>query len=226
MAGTDHALATVRSTGLLERFADSTGLHGDELCSPHSFRGYAIKALYARMKPPKEDDLDNESLRSGYMIGRVMDPSKITTLRELFELDRTTRGELALLQSGPPVELTIEEASDMCDPATATFVAYDRASEVLVGHVSLHRTTTFPRGRSAEVDMVVTRPGHERQGIAQAMMEEVIWFADREWHCRKLYLTSNPKRKAAHTLYLKLGFTHRHSGCFELVLPWTRPEGL
>lgn len=170
--------------------------------------------------------METESLSQGFMIGRVKHPAALAGLRELFMVDMAARGDGALLRSGAPVRLTGDEVADLQDPSTTTFIAYDFAADVVIGHVSLHRVTTLPRGRTAEVDMVVTRPGYDRRGIGQAVMEIAIREAQHELKCRGLFLNSNPIRQAARSLYVKLGFTLRSGNRFELSLPWQRPHEL
>lgn len=54
---------------------------------------------------------------------------------------------------------------------------------------------------------VITHPGRRRQGITRTLIGAV---ADRgvAWGCRRLYLTSEPANRAAHSTWTTLGFNN------------------
>lgn len=54
---------------------------------------------------------------------------------------------------------------------------------------------------------VMTHPGHRRQGVTRALVEEVLRRGSL-WGCRRLFLTSEPDNSAAHSAWLALGFSN------------------
>src|SRR5262245_21848586 len=54
---------------------------------------------------------------------------------------------------------------------------------------------------------VMTHPDHRRQGITRSLVDTIHRQAT-VWGCKRLYLTSEPDKSAAHATWLALGFTN------------------
>jgi ribosomal protein S18 acetylase RimI-like enzyme len=72
-------------------------------------------------------------------------------------------------------------------------------------------------GRTAFVEDVVVDEAHRRQGIGEALMEQLHAFA-KAAGAKVVKLTSGRHRTAAHALYRKLGYTEKDSTPFQLLL--------
>ena len=73
----------------------------------------------------------------------------------------------------------------------------------------------IPTGRKAWIEDVVVYDQARGLGIGKALVERAIACA-KEVGSRKLYLTSNPSRKAAHALYAKCGFEEYNTTVFRV----------
>lgn len=73
----------------------------------------------------------------------------------------------------------------------------------------------IPTGRKAWIEDVVVDDQARGLGIGKALVERAIACA-KEVGARKLYLTSNPSRKAAHALYAKCGFEEYNTTVFRV----------
>lgn len=82
-------------------------------------------------------------------------------------------------------------------------VASDESGEI-VGMLSLV-VLDIPTGRKAYIEDVVTDAVCRGCGVGQRLVEEAICIARSEG-VKRIYLTSNPTREAAHALYQKCGF--------------------
>lgn len=84
----------------------------------------------------------------------------------------------------------------------------------VVGYLVLNRLVDGIRGVDYfHVNYVCTHPDFRNQHIATLMFEKVFSIC-KEKRIAYLELTSNPKRKAAHHLYDKLGFQTRETDVF------------
>ena len=73
----------------------------------------------------------------------------------------------------------------------------------------------IPTGRKAWIEDVVVDDQARGLGIGKALVKRAIACA-KEVGSRKLYLTSNPSRKAAHALYAKCGFEEYNTTVFRV----------
>lgn len=73
----------------------------------------------------------------------------------------------------------------------------------------------IPTGRKAWIEDVVTDDSFRGRGVGRALVEKAIACAE-EAGAKKVYLTSNPSRKAAHALYTKCGFEQYDTSVFRL----------
>jgi GNAT superfamily N-acetyltransferase len=75
----------------------------------------------------------------------------------------------------------------------------------LAGAVIAFRSQDEPD--SVYVQDVITHPEHRSKGVARALLDSVAKQAA-AWHCRRIYLTSEPDNTAAHATWLALGFVN------------------
>lgn len=74
-----------------------------------------------------------------------------------------------------------------------------------------------PTGTRAVIEDVVVDEKYRNRGIAKALMTRAIELA-REAGAGNITLTSNPKREAANSLYLSLGFQRRETNLYIIHL--------
>ena len=84
----------------------------------------------------------------------------------------------------------------------------------IVGMLSLV-VVDIPTGRKAWIEDVVVDSRARGLRIGQALVEEAKACA-KEVGAKKIYLTSNPSRKAAHALYKKCGFEEYDTTVFRV----------
>ena len=84
----------------------------------------------------------------------------------------------------------------------------------IVGMLSLV-VVDIPTGRKAWIEDVVVDSRARGLHIGQALVEEAKVCA-KEIGAKKIYLTSNPSRKAAHALYKKCGFEEYDTTVFRV----------
>ena len=84
----------------------------------------------------------------------------------------------------------------------------------IVGMLSLV-VVDIPTGRKAWIEDVVVDSRARGLHIGQALVEEAKVCA-KEVGAKKIYLTSNPSRKAAHVLYKKCGFEEYDTTVFRV----------
>ena len=84
----------------------------------------------------------------------------------------------------------------------------------IVGMLSLV-VVDIPTGRKAWIEDVVVDSRARGLRIGQALVEEAKACA-KEIGAKKIYLTSNPSRKAAHALYKKCGFEEYDTTVFRV----------
>ena len=75
----------------------------------------------------------------------------------------------------------------------------------------------IPTGRKAWIEDVVTDAESRGCGVGRALVERAIEIARTEGS-RRIYLTSNPSRTAAHALYKSCGFVEYDTAVFQLNL--------
>ena len=92
------------------------------------------------------------------------------------------------------------------------FVAEHKGA--IVGMLSLV-VVDIPTGRKAWIEDVVVDSRARGLHIGQALVEEAKVCAT-EVGAKKIYLTSNPSRKAAHALYKKCGFEEYDTTVFRV----------
>lgn len=95
------------------------------------------------------------------------------------------------------------------------FVAFDEQGEI-VGMLTLV-LVTIPTSRKAWIEDVVTDVKSRGCGIGRALVERAVETA-RNAGVKRIYLTSNPTRTAAHALYKGCGFTQYDTTLFRMEL--------
>ena len=98
---------------------------------------------------------------------------------------------------------------------THLFVACGESGEI-VGMLTL-LIVAIPTSRKAWIEDVVTDKAHRGEGIGEALVKRAVEVARAEG-AKRIYLTSNPKREAAHRLYKRCGFEQYDTAVFRLEL--------
>lgn len=111
---------------------------------------------------------------------------------------------------------TAEQIRTLLDsPNTHLFIAEHEGS--IAGMLSLV-IVDIPTGRKAWIEDVVVDKAFRGQNIGAQLVEQAKLTAT-EVGAKKLYLTSNPSRKAAHALYKRCGFEEYGTTVFRVLLP-------
>jgi ribosomal protein S18 acetylase RimI-like enzyme len=105
-------------------------------------------------------------------------------------------------------------------PVTRLLLARDEAGSI-VGTLTLV-VFRIPTGVGAWIEDVVVDEQARRQGVGEALMTAAIQLAEQSG-ARHLNLTSRPDREAANRLYRRLGFDHRETNVYRLMLPAPPP---
>ena len=98
---------------------------------------------------------------------------------------------------------------------THLFVAYGESGKI-VGMLTL-LIVAIPTSRKAWIEDVVIDAVHRGEGIGEALVKRAVEVARAEG-AKRIYLTSNPKREAAHRLYKRCGFEQYDTAVFRLEL--------
>ena len=102
----------------------------------------------------------------------------------------------------------------LLNPNIHLFVAENE--RVIVGMLTL-AIVDIPTGRKAWIEDVVVDEAARGLRLGQALVEQAKALAT-SLGAKKIYLTSNPSRKAAHALYSKCGFEQYDTTLFRLLL--------
>lgn len=104
-------------------------------------------------------------------------------------------------------------------------IVHAQKSELMVarnplGHIASAMVVNVDMGRDKKrghIDDVATHPDDLRQGYGGAVLDFSIgWFRDKR--VKRVYLTSNDNRQAAHSLYISRGFKIHDTNEFQLDL--------
>ena len=112
-----------------------------------------------------------------------------------------------------PIAQYVEELISRED--THLFVACGESGEI-VGMLTL-LIVAIPTSRKAWIEDVVIDAVHRGEGIGEALVKRAVEVARAEG-AKRIYLTSNPKREAAHRLYKRCGFEQYDTAVFRLEL--------
>lgn len=113
---------------------------------------------------------------------------------------------------------TIEELETLLSDNNTYLFAAEKDS-IIAGILSLV-VVNIPTGRKAWIEDVVVDVAYRGQNIAFELVEYAKNMA-LSLGVKRLYLTSNPSRKAAHALYRKCGFEEYDTTVFR-VTPTTK----
>ena len=113
------------------------------------------------------------------------------------------------------VVLTEQEYAQMVEaPSNRLFLLL--CEERVVGMLTVGMYAS-PTGAKAWIEDVVVEEELRGSGLGRQLMEEALKFC-REKEVATVYLTSNPKRVAANSLYQRMGFVRKETNMYKLEL--------
>ncbi len=120
---------------------------------------------------------------------------------------------LPQLSASAQIPTTEQIEALLRNPNTHLFVAENEGA--IVGMLSLV-VVDIPTGRKAWIEDVVVDEAARGLRLGQALVEKAKEEAE-ALGAQRLYLTSNPSRKAAHALYKKCGFEEYNTTLFRTI---------
>ena len=97
------------------------------------------------------------------------------------------------------------------DESTQLFIAKETGGKI-IGTLTLV-SYQIPTGLKFWIEDVVVDSNFRGRGVGQKLTESAMEYAEKKGGS-SINLTSNPKRKAAHQLYVKMGFKQRETDVF------------
>lgn len=97
------------------------------------------------------------------------------------------------------------------DESTQLFIAKETGGKI-IGTLTLVNYQ-IPTGLKFWIEDVVVDSNFRGRGVGQKLTESAMEYAEKKGGS-SINLTSNPKRKAAHQLYVKMGFKQRETDVF------------
>lgn len=94
--------------------------------------------------------------------------------------------------------------------------AAEAAEGIMAGMLTLTRCQTLAMSKYWIEDVIVS-PEFRGQGIGRALVEAAINHVKDTDEQSTIYLTSNPSRQAARTLYRSVGFEEYETGVFRMI---------
>jgi ribosomal protein S18 acetylase RimI-like enzyme len=94
--------------------------------------------------------------------------------------------------------------------------AAETAEGIMAGMLTLTRCQTLAMSKYWIEDVIVS-PEFRGQGIGRALVEAAINHVKDTDEQSTIYLTSNPSRQAARTLYRSVGFEEYETGVFRMI---------
>ncbi len=119
-----------------------------------------------------------------------------------------------LTDNNPPPSL--DELTALVHDASSTLMIARADDGVIVGALTL-AVYRVPTGIRSVIEDVIVDVSVRGEGIGEALMRRAIELA-REKGANNISLTSNPMRKAANKLYLRVGFTKRETNAYQIKL--------
>lgn len=122
-----------------------------------------------------------------------------------------------LLNSLRSVPVTIDEAGIeklLSDDRFNLFVAEDDDRNVM-GMLTLTSCPTLA-GEKVWIEDVIVDEKFRGQGVGRALLRAAVEFARKELKTQAVYLTSNPSRVQARSLYRSEGFEEYETGVFRI----------
>ena len=108
----------------------------------------------------------------------------------------------------------VEYAQMVASPSNRLFLLL--CEERVVGMLTVGMYAS-PTGAKAWIEDVVVEEELRGSGLGRQLMEEALKFC-REKDVATVYLTSNPKRVAANSLYQRMGFVRKETNMYKLEL--------
>lgn len=103
----------------------------------------------------------------------------------------------------------------LADDAFSLFVAVDETGEI-AGMLTLTCCQTLSRDKYWIEDVIVD-DCHRGLGIGRALVRAALEYARAQERLPSVYLTSNPSRTAARSLYVSEGFEEYETGVFRIT---------
>lgn len=135
-----------------------------------------------------------------------MDTIKMQQVESLLHMLSPTAKQMDMLR----VEQLVK------DERLHIFVTED-SSEKLVGLLTLCVCPTLAKDK-LWIEDVIVHEDYRNQGLGRALVREAVSFAKNHTTGSVIYLTSNPKRKAARALYASEGFEEYETGVFRMKI--------
>ena len=108
----------------------------------------------------------------------------------------------------------VEYAQMVASPSNRLFLLL--YEERVVGMLTVGMYAS-PTGTKAWIEDVVVEEGLRGSGFGRQLMDRALEFC-REKGIATVYLTSNPKRVAANSLYQRMGFVRKETNMYKLEL--------
>lgn len=108
----------------------------------------------------------------------------------------------------------VEYAQMVASPSNRLFLLL--YEERVVGMLTVGMYAS-PTGTKAWIEDVVVEEGLRGSGFGRRLMDRALEFC-REKGIATVYLTSNPKRVAANSLYQRMGFVRKETNMYKLEL--------
>lgn len=141
---------------------------------------------------------------------------KTYILREISEKQFARVG--ALLQTlnaeAPPLDI-IRLREILVNDSFNLFIAEDE-NGLITGMLTLTNCHT-PAGSKYWIEDVVVDPAHRGKGIGRALVRAAVNYVKENEPFPTIYLTSNPSRVTARSLYMSEGFEEYDTGVFRLT---------
>jgi GNAT superfamily N-acetyltransferase len=147
-----------------------------------------------------------------------MERIKIIEVREVSDyLIEGMNSLLSQLSSGilPLRPETLEEI--IRSGCSKLFIAVPEENECIISGMLTLVFIRIPTGTNGRIEDVVVDSKFRGRGIGHDLTLHAIKYA-RSLKLKSLYLTSRPERQAANKLYQKLGFEHRETNVYQMVL--------
>lgn len=119
-----------------------------------------------------------------------------------------------LTDNNPPPSL--DNLAALLQDTASTLIVARHDNGKIVGALTL-AVYRVPTGIRSVIEDVIVDVSVRGEGIGEALMRRAIELA-REKGANNISLTSNPMRKAANKLYLRVGFTKRETNAYQIKL--------
>ena len=119
-----------------------------------------------------------------------------------------------LTNNNPPPSL--DYLADLVRDTSSTLMVAREGNGKIVGALTL-TVYRVPTGIRSIIEDVIVDDSARGQGIGEALMQYAIKLA-RDKGAQNIALTSNPLRKAANRLYLRVGFKKRETNAYQMKL--------